>query len=127
MLGVVNLNHSVRAATSRMMPKLLRIVHVHVSKNRSGLITVYGIDSRFTQQCNVVFYIYADLCSVLTATSQFSILIGQNMQLTGCHNGNEMRNVTYAETEISIEWPYCSFPILWLDQYSCMYDVYDTY
>ena len=31
---------------------------------------------------------------LLPATSHFSILIGQNMQLTGCHNGNEMRNAT---------------------------------
>ena len=52
---------------------------------------------------------YADLCSLLAATSQYSILIGQNMQLTGCHNGNEMRNAACADTEISIEWPYCSF------------------
>ena len=36
------------------------------------------------------------------------------MQLTGCHNGNEMRNATCADTQISIEWPYCLFPILWL-------------
>ena len=55
-----------------------------------------------------MFYVYADLCSLLAATSQFSILIGQNMQLTGCHNGNEMRNATCADTQISIEWPYCS-------------------
>ena len=74
--------------------------------------TVQGIDSRFTLQCNVMFYAYADLCSLLAATSQFSILIGQNMQLTGCHNGNEMRNATCTDTQISIEWPYCSFPIL---------------
>ena len=31
------------------------------------------------------------------------------MQLTGCHNGNEMRNTTCVDTKISIEWPYCSF------------------
>ena len=57
----------------------------------------------------MVFYVYADLCSLLAATSQFSILIGQKMQLTGCHNGNEMRNTTCVDTKISIEWPYCSF------------------
>ena len=57
----------------------------------------------------MVFYVYADLCSLLAATSQFSILIGQNLQLTGCRNGNEMRNATCADTQISIEWPYCSF------------------
>ena len=68
-----------------------------------------GINSRFTQQCNVVFYVYADLCSLLAANCQFSILIGQKKQLTGCHNGNEMRNETCADTKISIEWPYCSF------------------
>ena len=72
------------------------------------------MDSRFTQQCNMVFYVYADLCSLVAATSQFSILIGQRMQLTGCHNGNEIRNVTCVDTQISIEWPYvyCSFPTL---------------
>ena len=68
-----------------------------------------GINSRVTQQCNVVFYVYADLCSLLAANCQFSILIGQKKQLTGCHNGNEMRNETCADTKISIEWPYCSF------------------
>ena len=67
------------------------------------------MNSRFTQQCNVVFYVYADLCSLLAANCQFSILIGQKMQLTGCHNGNEMRNATCVDTKISIEWPYCSF------------------
>ena len=36
----------------------------------------------------MVFYVYADLCCLLAATRQFSILIGQNMQLTGCHNGD---------------------------------------
>ena len=58
-------------------------------------------------QCSV--YVYADLCSLLAATSQFSILIGQKMQLTGCRNGNEVRNATCVNTQISIEWPYCSF------------------
>ena len=57
----------------------------------------------------MVFYVYADLCSLLAATSQFSILIGQKMQLTGCHNDNEMRNAICVDTKISIEWPYCSF------------------
>ena len=84
-----------------------------ITESILGLVTVYRIDSRFTQQCNVVFYVYENLCSLLAAASQFSILIGQNMQLTGCHNGNEMRNTTYADTQISFEWPYCSFPILW--------------
>ena len=31
------------------------------------------------------------------------------MQLTGCHNDNEMRNAICVDTKISIEWPYCSF------------------
>ena len=57
-----------------MVPLLWREAH---------MCTVYGIDSRFTKQCNVVFYVYADLCSLLAATSQFSILTGQKMQLTG--------------------------------------------
>ena len=47
-----------------------------------------------TVQCGV----YADLCSLLAVTSRFSILIGQKMQLTGCHNDNEMRNAIYAWT-----------------------------
>ena len=55
---------------------------------------VWGTYNRFTQQCNVAHYVYADLCSLLAATSQFSVLIGQNVELTGCHNGNEMPNAT---------------------------------
>ena len=31
------------------------------------------------------------------------------MQLTGCHNDNEMHNAICVDTKISIEWPYCSF------------------
>ena len=34
------------------------------------------------------------------------------MQLTGWDNANDMRNATCADTQTSIEWPYCSFPIL---------------
>ena len=33
------------------------------------------------------------------------------MQLTGWDNA-DMRNVTCADTQTSIEWPYCPFPIL---------------
>ena len=36
---------------------------------------------------------------------QFSILIGQKLPLTGCHNDNEMRNAICVDTKISIEWP----------------------
>ena len=68
----------------------------------------------------MVFYVYADLCSLLAATSQLCILIGQNMQLTGCCNGNEMRNATCADTQISIEWHYCSF--LYCDQILCFFN-----
>ena len=49
----------------------------------------------------MVSYVYADLCSLLAATSQFSILIDQNMQFTGCHNGNKMRNATCADTNFN--------------------------
>ena len=35
------------------------------------------------------------------ATIQFSVLIRQEMQLTGCYNGNEMRNATCVETQPS--------------------------
>ena len=55
----------------------------------------------------MVFYVYANLCSLLAATSQFSIRIGQKMQLTGT-----TRKRDCADTQISNEWPYCSFPIL---------------
>ena len=41
------------------------------------------------------------LCSLLAATSQFSVFIGQRMQL----NANNMRNATDAQT--SNELPYC--------------------
>ena len=52
------------------------------------------------------------LCSLLAATREFSIPIGQKMQLTGWDNGNEMRNATCVDSKTSIEWPYCLFPIL---------------
>jgi hypothetical protein len=42
--------------------------------------------SKFTQQCNVVPCFYA--VYLAAATSQFSVLIRQKMQLTGWDNGN---------------------------------------
>ena len=36
----------------------------------------------------MVYYVYADLCSLLAATSQCSVFIGRKMRLTGCHYGN---------------------------------------
>ena len=54
---------------------------------------------------------------LLAANSQFSVLIGQKMQLTGWHSGNEMRNVICVDTQASIEWPYCPFPKLWTTLY----------
>ena len=47
------------------------------------------------------------LCSLLATTSQFSVLIGHKMHLTGWYNGNEMRNALCVDTQTSIEWPYC--------------------
>ena len=41
------------------------------------------------------------LCSLLAATSQFSIPIGQKMQLTGWENANNVRNATCAASKIS--------------------------
>ena len=49
------------------------------------------------------------LCSLLAATSQFSVFIGQKMQLTGWENANNMRKAICADTQTSNEWPYCSF------------------
>ena len=60
----------------------------------------------------MVFYVYADLCSLLAATGQFSILIGQNMQLTGCHNGNEMRHAQTPKFQLSgptVHSLYCGY------------------
>ena len=45
--------------------------------------------------------VYADLCCLLAATNQYSVFIGQKMQLTGCHNGNEKRNATCAASNTS--------------------------
>ena len=41
---------------------------------------------------------YADLCILLAATSQLSVLFGQKI-LIGFHNGNEFRNATCVETQ----------------------------
>ena len=48
------------------------------------------------------------LCSLLAAISQFGVLIGQKMQLTGWHNSNEMRNAICGDTHNSVEWLYFS-------------------
>ena len=48
---------------------------------------------------------------LLAANSQFRIFIGQKMQLTGWENADNMRNATCADTQTSMEWLYCSFPI----------------
>ena len=49
----------------------------------------------------MTLYVYADLGSLLAATIQNSVVIGQKMQLTGCHNGNEKRNATWAASKTS--------------------------
>ena len=59
-----------------------------------------------------MFYVYADLCSLLAATSQFSILIGQKMQLTGCHN-DEMRNAWTPKFQLSGPTVH-SYTVIWL-------------
>ena len=41
------------------------------------------------------------LCSLLAATSQFSIPIGQKMQLTGWENANNVRNATCVASKTS--------------------------
>ena len=41
------------------------------------------------------------LCSLLAATSQFTIPIGQKMQLTGGENANNVRNATCAASKTS--------------------------
>ena len=43
------------------------------------------------------------LCSLPIATSQFSVLISQKIQVTGWNNGNDMRNETCANTQTSLE------------------------
>ena len=89
--------------------------HVALLSCPSIYFLFYGIanTSKFTQQCNVVPYYYA-VCWLpsVAANSQFSVLIRQKMQLTCWDNGNQMRNATCVDTQISIKWTYCLFPIL---------------
>ena len=74
----------------------------------------------------MVLYVYVDLCSLLAVTSQFSILVGQNMQLTGCHNGNEMRNAWTPKFQLSVPTGhslYCartSYKVVFLSRYICL-------
>ena len=49
---------------------------------------------------------------IMQFTGCDSVFIGQKMQLNGWHNGNEMRNVICVDTQTSMEWRYCLFPIL---------------
>ena len=46
--------------------------------------------------------------------------------ITGCHNGNEMRNMTCVDTKMSIEWPYCSFLYCGLDFILLKFITYDV-
>ena len=50
----------------------------------------------------MALFVYADLCSLLTSASQFSVLIDQKMQSTDCHNGNDdfIFMYTHVRTEI---------------------------
>ena len=60
----------------------------------------YGVmDSRFTRPCNVA--LHANFCRLLATTSQFSILVDQKMQLTGCHYGSKEPNVACMEKQTS--------------------------
>ena len=48
--------------------------------------------------------------SIVAATRQLRVFIGQKKQLTGRENVNNMRSVTCANTQTSSEWPYRLFP-----------------
>ena len=45
------------------------------------------------------------VCTLLAATSQLSILIGQKMQLTGLDDCNDMLGATCADTQTSLRGP----------------------
>ena len=49
----------------------------------------------------MTLYVYAGLCSLLAATNQYSVFIGQKMHLTGCYFGNEKGNATCAASKTS--------------------------
>ena len=55
------------------------------------------MDSRATQQCNVPPFFF----NLLAATSQFSVCIGQKMQLNGWDNGKDMHIAKCADTNFS--------------------------
>ena len=40
------------------------------------------------------------VCSLLTATSQLTVLIGEKMQLISCDYGNNMHNATCVEQDV---------------------------
>ena len=74
----------------------------------------------FIKQCNVALDVYADLCSLLAASSQFSIFICEKMQMIGCHRGNMLRNATCVEThdfKASNSSEHTVIPILCLDRF----------
>ena len=91
------------------------------------IATVQGINSWFTQQCNVasmfmqVYAVYwprpvsstlsfGRMCNWLAnlaprlLPSREGKSLGTRL-LTGWHSGNEMRNATCADVQVSIEWP----------------------
>ena len=47
------------------------IINFNVNSRRLFESTVWGIDSKFTQQCNVMLYVHADLWSLVPSRLQF--------------------------------------------------------
>ena len=111
-----------------VMKHLRFIIHVTSALGMlwlSRAYYIYGMDSRAMH--SGVQHGALLLFSLQAATSHFSILIGQKMQLTGWHNGNEMCNVICMDTQTSIEWLYCLFSILWFNNFVLKQDFQEVF
>ena len=116
-------------STTERIVLLLNIVYVYFSPNtvtkKVDLWQVYIECRRCRQDVKVYVLAVWPLSSATRrpAFIQFTgcqqpvkrsySLIGQKMQLTGWHNGNEMRNVICVDTQTSIDRLYLPFLIAW--------------
>ena len=105
-----------------MYKNYIKLGHIGLSRNgrqnKKIQLALWCYNARSVTNLYIYIYIFCHsavqhvplcLCSFLAATSQFSVFIGQKMQLTGWENTNNMRNAKCADTQTSMEWPYCSF------------------
>ena len=82
------------------------LANIFYSKKK---ILVSNYFTKFGLNCKIFLCKY----SRKIGNNMFTSFIAQKMQLTDRDNAKSMHVATCPDTQISIEWPYCSFLLLW--------------